>query len=465
MDLFDRHLYEKGGIVLNMLLRMLGESLFWKGVRRYVITNRSANVVTADLQKAFELATGRNLDWFFDQWVYGAGHPQLKASYEWDEDAKTARVTLKQTQSGDQVAQAFRLPLTIDFRLESGERPSFRVEMTEREQTFHLRPGAKPRQVRIDPGGQALKEIELDLSEEMLRDLLQWNDDVFTRVDAARALGRKGSREAVAALGRSLREDAFWGVQAEAAKALGAVRTAAALDELLASTAIAHPKARRAVMTALGEFREERAAEALERVIDVGDESYYVEAAAAAAIGKTRSGRAPGALERALARPSFAEVVRSNALAGLGELRDERGVALCIDWSRWGRPNPVRGAAVASLGKLGEWVSEARKSEIVDHVTQLLDDPWLRTRLSAVGACQELKEERALPHLDRVAESDLDGRVVRAAREAARAIREGKDRGDELKKLREEVEKLQEENRGLKDRLDRVEARLAGGGG
>ena len=91
-------------------------------------------------------------------------------------------------------------------------------------------------------------------------------------------------KDAIAALGKAVREDAFWGVQAEAAKALGAIHTNPALDELLASVSVAHPKARRAVVRALGEFRDERAAAALEQLIDRGDASYYVEAAATAAM-------------------------------------------------------------------------------------------------------------------------------------------------------------------------------------
>ncbi len=89
MDLFDRHLYEKGGITLNMLRVHLGEELFWKAIRRYAISRRSSNVVTPDLQRAIEEATGRNLDWFFDQWVYGAGHPEMKGDFAWDEATKT----------------------------------------------------------------------------------------------------------------------------------------------------------------------------------------------------------------------------------------------------------------------------------------------------------------------------------------------------------------------------------------
>ena len=458
IDLFDRHLYEKGGIVLNMLRHHLGETLFWKAIRHYAASRRGTNVVTLDLQRAIEEATGKNLDWLFDQWVYGAGHPVLKGDFSWDEATKTAKIGLKQTQTGEGVAEAFRLPLEIAFCLESGEWTTATIEMTEREQAFYCPLPAKPTIVRIDP--EVLMALDFERSGEMLRAQLAGDDDVLGRVDAARNLGKKGDKDAIAALGKATREDGFWGVQAEAARALGSIRSRAALAELLASLDLGHPKARRAVVRALGEFREESAAAALEGVIDGGDASYYVEAAAAAAIGKTRSPRAFAALERSLAKDSQNDVIRSAAFDGFGELRDLRAVPIAQEWSRYGKPGSVRGAATSALGKLSEVGGENEKSEIVDHLVGLLDDPWFRSQQSAIGALKAIKAPASVAALERTAQRALDGRVVRAARVAAQAVRSGTDKGDEVKRLRTEVDKLVDENRALRDRLDKLEIRI-----
>ena len=133
---------------------------------------------------------------------------------------------------------------------------------------------------------------------------------------------------------------------------------------------------------------------------------------------------------------------------------------LAIEWSRYGRPASVRGAAATALGQLGKVVPEHRKEEIVDHLISLVQDPWLRTQVAAINALGELKATKALPHLNRAVESALDDRVVRSARIASKEIREGADKGEEIKKLREEMDKLTDENRTLKDRLDALEARL-----
>ena len=78
IDLFDRHLYEKGGLVLHMLRRELGDETFWRGVNRYLVRHAGGIVETNDLMRALEEVSGRSLERFFDQWVYRPGHPELK---------------------------------------------------------------------------------------------------------------------------------------------------------------------------------------------------------------------------------------------------------------------------------------------------------------------------------------------------------------------------------------------------
>jgi aminopeptidase N len=462
IDLFDRQFYEKGSWVLHMLRFELGDELFWKAVRHYAAKHRGANVTTPDLQRAIEEATGRNMDAFFEQWVYGAGHPAFNVSYEWDDTAMQAKLTVKQTQSAEHgTAEVFRTPVAVDFGVGSGAQP-FRVQLSEREQSFYFPLPEKPKLVRFDPGGWLLKTVEFKRGQDLLLEQLQHDADVVGRIDAAKALAKLGTREAVAGLKQAVLGDPFWGVQNEAARALGTLGTEAALDALLECLGVAHPKARRGVVAALGEFRDEppasrgaRAAEALERLLAQGDASYYVEAEAAAALGKTRSASAFGGLEKALEKESHNNIIRARTFEGFAELRDERALPIALEWTRYGRPMQARMAAAACLGKLGSYAE--RKDPARDRLVELLDDPDLRVRLAAAGALQELADDKAVPALERLAARDLDGRVIRRCREVAARLREGRDKGEEVKKLREELDKLREEQRTLKDRLEKLE--------
>ncbi len=225
IDIFDRHLYEKGSLVLNMLRGLLGDDQFFRSIRRYCTSNQERSVITQDLIQAFEDETGRNLEWFFDQWVFKPGHPELKVSWSWDDATRLATVNVKQTQKTDDGTPLFRIPVTIDFRKGRARPQAFTVEIDEREHNFIFPLAAKPDLCRFDPYNRVLKVLDFEKSIGELRLQLTDDDDIAGREAAAKALGKKGGPEAVVALERAVMSDRFWGVQAAAAKALGAIRT------------------------------------------------------------------------------------------------------------------------------------------------------------------------------------------------------------------------------------------------
>jgi aminopeptidase N len=456
VEIFDRHLYEKGALVLHMLRNLLGDDLFRRSIRRYVRRHRGANVETVDLRRAVEEETGRNLEFFFHQWVYKAGHPDLKATFAWDDKTKTASVTVKQGQgTEDDTPHVFRMPVTVRFGLGGRRHQDLQGMLDERENVFRLKLASRPKWVSFDPGFKVLKTLDFSPPRDMLVAQLEGDDDVVGRVHAAGCLGKEASPAAVEALGRCLaKAREFWGVRAAAAAALGKACTGPARDLLLKHIRTDHPKVRRAVARALGEWRgDARAADALHALVARGDPSYLVEAEAASALGRTRSPRAFELLARVYDdRPSWNEVVRSGALAGLAALRDVRGVEKARDAVRPGKHNALRGSGVPVLAKLAE-VKDAPRTEIGEEIAKFVEDWWLRVKIAACGAAADLGEEKALPALARAAEHDLDGRVRRVAAEAAQRIRTGKDRGAEVKKLREDLEGLREDLRRLRDEV------------
>ncbi|MBI4220216.1 MAG: HEAT repeat domain-containing protein [Chloroflexi bacterium] len=452
-DIFDHHLYEKGGIVLHMLRRELGDELFYRAIRHYIGTCKGRNVTTPDFERAIEEATGRSMDWFFDQWVYRAGHPDFKVTYSWDGDRKTATLNVKQTQSGDRVPRIFRANLDVVFVTNRG-RQTFKARLTEREHTLSYLLDSRPKVVQFDAGYSVLKTVDFTKTKDLLEYQLANDPDVIGRLDAAEGLGKLGSLEAVKALKRAVLGDKFWAVQASAARALGKIKSDAALEALLGCARVEHPRARRGVADGLGEFKDERAGKALAAMLE-SDSSYYVAMSAATGLGKTRWEGGYQTLVNALERSSHLEAIRSGALAGLAELKDDRAIKVASDWTSYGKPARAREAAVSTLGKLGE-----NKPDAVDRLVDLLDDPWLRVRQRAASALGDLKEPKAIPHLSRLVERELDGRVIREARLAIKEIRDGKNAPDDVKKLREDLNRLEEENKTLKGRVEKLEQLL-----
>ena len=61
-----------------MLKKQLGPERFWAAINRYLTRHAYGNATSDDLRQAVLDATGENLDWFWDQWIYRAGYPEFR---------------------------------------------------------------------------------------------------------------------------------------------------------------------------------------------------------------------------------------------------------------------------------------------------------------------------------------------------------------------------------------------------
>jgi aminopeptidase N len=452
LDLFDRHLYEKGGLVLHALRLELGDETFWRGIRSYLTQHARSVVETRDLQRALEDVSGRGLGRFFEQWVYKPGHPEIEIEVSWEKGIVS--IATKQTQStADGVPSCFDLPLDLDLADPDGRTARRTVRVTERQQTFALASPLRPTFVVVDPEMRIIGEVRLKIPGDMLRAQLSKAPTARGRWLAAQALSRVDDPPAVEALARALSDEGgFWGTRAECAGALGRIRGRASFEALKVATDVAHPKVRRAVVEALGQFRTSEAVEAL-KPHALRDDSYLVEAEAARALGRTRQPAALDVLVDLLERPSWFDVVRAGAIDGLAALRDDRALPHLNARVRYGQPQRARRAAIMSLPKLA---SDRKTRETLE---VLLEDPDPILRIDVVRALGEMADTKARGALRERLEIDLDARVRRRIREVLRELTEPKRSGDAL---REELDKLQGEHSDLKARLAKLEARLGG---
>jgi aminopeptidase N len=458
IDLFDRHLYQKGACVLNLLRNILGDRLFFNAVQLYTERHQAQSVTTPDWFAALEDATGRNFDWIADQWIYKGGHPDFSVSAVWDDKSSSLALTIKQKQKEDELTSIFRVPLKV--RISGKGYDQVRdFEIKDAEHTFHCALPGRPKWLAFDSGNTIPKTLELELDDDMLIAQLENDDDVMGRVYAAQALTKKGTLDGVAALGRALLKDRFWGVQAECAAALGKIHTPAAFEALKAATRVAHPKSRRAVARALGEWRTNEAAAAL-RPMSRKDASYFVEAEAAESLGKTRNKTAWAELNRALRKESWQEVIRSAAMRGLVAADPSRAVAVLEQWCALGKPEPARYTALVLLGRAireSSDVKEADKLRTRRLYEKVLDEGFFLDRIAAIAGLKELRDSASVGMLGAFKSSALDQRLARQAERAIDALREAGGVPPEVKSLREELDKLKEESSKWKERIEKLE--------
>ncbi len=110
-DMFDAVSYNKGGRILHMLRNYVGDSAFFKSLNLFLTNNRFKAAESHQLRLAFEEVTGKDLNWFWNQWYFGAGHPKLTIDYVYDDQGKNVKMVVKQSQP----EQIFRLPVAIDI--------------------------------------------------------------------------------------------------------------------------------------------------------------------------------------------------------------------------------------------------------------------------------------------------------------------------------------------------------------
>ncbi|MDB5032082.1 M1 family metallopeptidase [Mucilaginibacter sp.] len=152
-DVFDLVTYQKGGRILNMLRNYLGKDAFYKGLNIYLKTNAFKAGEAQQLRLALEEASGRDLNWFFNQWYYGQGNPALTISYKWDDAAKKETVYLQQTQEGN----VFILPMAIDIYA-GGKKVRHNIWMNNKADTLTFASAVKPDLVNVDGNKVLLAE-------------------------------------------------------------------------------------------------------------------------------------------------------------------------------------------------------------------------------------------------------------------------------------------------------------------
>ncbi len=147
LALLNRNSYQKGGFVLHMLRRQLGDRAFFGGLRRYYAEHRDGNALTDDLQGAMEAVSGKRLGWFFDQWLRRPGYPELTIAQT--EDLATHRASLVITQ-GPRFG-AYRFTLAVDGTNASGRPVRATFEIPARARTVVSLPAGVSGPLRIDP--------------------------------------------------------------------------------------------------------------------------------------------------------------------------------------------------------------------------------------------------------------------------------------------------------------------------
>ena len=145
-DVFDLVSYQKGGRILNMLRHLVGDDAFFASLNKYLTDNKFSNGSAIKLKLAFEAVTGKDLNWFFNQWYFGSGHPYVRIGQKYLADQQKVLVTIQQTQTQNKL---FTLPVGIDVYV-NGNRNHYEVWSKNKVDSFYFPAAVAPDNVNVD---------------------------------------------------------------------------------------------------------------------------------------------------------------------------------------------------------------------------------------------------------------------------------------------------------------------------
>jgi aminopeptidase N len=333
----SNNVYPKGALVLRMLERYLGAERFWASLQTYLTRHALGNATSDDLRQTVLDATGENLDWFWSQWIYEAGHPRFVVTAAYDTAARSLTLTVKQTQTDSakadstglafETAKVFRMPVTIRVGTASGDVVQ-RAQLADREQTIAI-PGlaGAPTMVVFDDGNTILKELTFDQPTPWLATQLKRDPDLWNRQWAIEQLAhRPADAAAVAALAAAATGADYFRTRAGAVEALAELPAASVAAPLAAALRDTSAQVRRAAISALGQLGGARAAE-LARATFRNDPSYEVRAAALTALVRADSTARDSAIAWGLATPSYQDVIQEAAYRIIAQTGDTGAIS------------------------------------------------------------------------------------------------------------------------------------------
>lgn len=215
-EMFDGHSYNKGGRILHMLRNYLGDEAFFKGINLYLTQNKYKAAEVHHLRLAFEEVSGEDLNWFFNQWFLGKGHPILQVYQSENKENQQVTLNIVQKQKLDEYP-LFQLPVDVQIIDEKGKRTE-RITIKEQNQDFTFSFSGKLINVLFDVNQVLLGNVYVDKPNAQFLNQYQLSNSYKLRAQAIKHAERSNTNETQQLIVEALK-DPFWNIRLLAVKA------------------------------------------------------------------------------------------------------------------------------------------------------------------------------------------------------------------------------------------------------
>jgi aminopeptidase N len=317
-DNFDSHTYPKGACMLHLLRYILGDDTFFRTLSTFLHQNEFEPVDTYDLMKTVKEVSGKNMDWFFEQYIFSPGHPVFEVTKSWNESMKKLTVTVEQKQDTLPGVPVYTIPVNFGFVFP--DRKIVReIWLKNKVETIDFEFASEPLLVRFDEGNWLLKEITFKKS---LQELIYQaeNDDMIGRLTAVNELRSFSSENSVREVWTKLAAlDEFWAVRQAALENIGKYPDKKSVDLYKACLKDNNSKVMVSAIRILGDLKDPKFIKLFENAFRTAD-SYAVQAESLRSIGKCGSKRQMDFLKEAETRKSYRNVIGKAAAEAIEEI-------------------------------------------------------------------------------------------------------------------------------------------------
>lgn len=310
-DNFDSHTYPKGACMLHLLRYMLGDDTFFRMLSTFLHQNEFKPVDTHDLMKTVKEVSGKNMDWFFEQFIFSPGHPVFEVIKSWNESTKKLTITIHQKQDFAISVPVYTIPINFGFHFPD-KKIVKEIWLKNKDEKFEFEFASEPLLVRFDEGNWLLKEITFKKS---LKELIYQaeNDDMTGRLTAVNELRSfstdKLAREVWSKLAIL---DTFWAVRQAALENIGKYPDENSVGLFKTCIKDSNTKVRLSALRLLGDLKDPKFIELFETAFKTAN-SYAVQAESLRSIGKSGGKRQLPFLKWAETSKSYRNVVSKAA--------------------------------------------------------------------------------------------------------------------------------------------------------
>ena len=476
-DVYDDHTYPGGAWRWHMVRRILGDSFWWKTLQFYLTENRHKAVEVIDFIKAAEKVTGKNLREFFDDWIFRAGYPKIKFTYEYNKDSKVAilkaeqKQAIKKTKDDKEEKDIQQIDYDNLFSL------TFDISWLDKQNNWHtiqttipkasvsslsFSADSEPKTIYINSNLGVLMDVELDLGTDMNKALAEYGPDALCRTLAIKALINKDLEKEFSFIVSI--------IDKEFTKCLKAYRLM--LTELSETNS---PQVKKLLVDWLMKYTNEPSRLALLILAlgnkfegqDVADtllpllqhKNTRIIALAVRYLGNSQSPSVTKVLYDYLDKSSFNDAYAIAASFSLGVLREptEEIVLKLIATAENSKYHfQTRQNALSGIARHANLINPGLKEKVIPKIEALLYDPSIYIRMESIRTLSSLKSHSSRPVIE-----SIIGQFSVGVQANVRRILDKYAKEDPLEKevnqLRKEVKDIAKQNKELLEKLTKIE--------